>query len=58
MAHLLPSLHILVEQLHHFAGIEAVGLAQVDKEAAVALFGLARTALAFLSVALFVIAPA
>ena len=44
MTHFLTALDVLVEELHHLAGIETVGLAQVDEQPAVAGLGLAAAA--------------
>ena len=46
---------MLVDKLHDLSGIESVGLSQVDKQAAVALFGLAG-ALAGVVLAVFLAA--
>ena len=59
MAHLLAAVNVAVYKLHHLAGVEAVGLAQVDEQAAVALLGLAPPAGAALGAApLFLLAAA
>ena len=54
MAHLLTATDIAVERLHQFARVEAVALAQVDKQAVVALL---RFVHAFLLVALWLLLP-
>ena len=45
VSHLLASVNVAVDKLHHLARIEAVVLAQVDEQALKASLGLARSAL-------------
>ena len=49
MSYSLTSLNMLIDILHHLAGIETVVLTEIDEKAAITSLSLARTASAALS---------
>ena len=49
MSHFLSAMHVAIKELHHLARIEAIVLAQIDEQSAVACLG--STLLALLAIA-------